>query len=222
MEIIASQAIGCFYIGFMHWMSGHSKGPRKVPNREPIVPIQPTVIALPLPAKRAQVRAWVAALVLPLALAGAAVPAHAVDGCLVLLCLAAPSWRAIPQCVPPITQVLRDLARGRPFPTCGMAGAGNSASHQWASAPGNCPWQYTYAYETENSIGYSCGFSGVVSIQIDGAPWARTWWSMGGDSVTEFLPAAKARLGNWDSRFDDELAARMATVPPAAEPCPTC
>ena len=59
-------------------------------------------------------------------------------------------------------------------------------------------------------------------IQIDGAPWARIWWSMGGDSVTEFLPAAKARLGSWDSRFDDDQAARMATLPPAAEPCPTC
>ncbi|RZA15171.1 MAG: hypothetical protein EOP02_25220, partial [Proteobacteria bacterium] len=35
------------------------------------------------------------------------------DGCVVLLCLAAPSWRAIPQCVPPIRQLFRDLARGR-------------------------------------------------------------------------------------------------------------
>ena len=59
-------------------------------------------------------------------------------------------------------------------------------------------------------------------IQIDGAPWARTWWSLGGDSVTEFLPAAKSRLGSWDSRFDDDQAARMAKLPPAAEPCPTC
>ena len=25
--------------------------------------------------------------------------AHAVDGCLVLLCFAAPSWKSIPQCV---------------------------------------------------------------------------------------------------------------------------
>jgi len=57
-------------------------------------------------------------------------PASAVDGCLVLLCLAAPSWRAIPQCVPPITDVLRDLARGRPFPTCAMGSAGNAGSHQ--------------------------------------------------------------------------------------------
>jgi len=28
---------------------------------------------------------------------------HAVDGCLVLLCFATPNWRAIPQCVPPIS-----------------------------------------------------------------------------------------------------------------------
>src|SRR6478609_8158079 len=60
----------------------------------------------------------------------AAPPALAVDGCLVLLCLAAPSWRAIPQCVPPVQQVLLDLARGRVFSTCGFAGAGNAASHQ--------------------------------------------------------------------------------------------
>lgn len=65
------------------------------------------------------------------ALAGLAftAPAHAVDGCLVLLCFAAPNWRAIPACVPPIRQVLRDLARGKPFPTCVMAGAANSAHH---------------------------------------------------------------------------------------------
>jgi hypothetical protein len=60
----------------------------------------------------------VAAGVLALALAAAA-PAHAADGCTVLLCLAAPSWRAIDQCVPPVREVLRDLARGRPFPVLG-------------------------------------------------------------------------------------------------------
>ena len=65
----------------------------------------------------------------------ASTPAVAVDGCLVLLCFAAPSWRAIPQCVPPIKQVLRDLALGRMFPTCAMSGPANSASHRWAQAP---------------------------------------------------------------------------------------
>lgn len=143
-------------------------------------------------------------------------PVLAVDGCLVLLCLAAPSWSAIPQCVPPVTQVLRDLARGRPFPTCAMSGAGNSGSHQWASAPGNCPPQYTYAMELENGIAYSCGYAGVVSIQIDGAPWSRTWWTMGGQTVTDFSAAAKARMGTWNSKYDDDYAAwSAAQVAPA-------
>ena len=144
------------------------------------------------------------------ALMALSAPASAVDGCLVLLCLAAPSWRAIPQCVPPITDVLRDLARGRPFPTCGMGGAGNGGSHQWANAFTNCPPQYTYASELESGIAYSCGYTGVVTVQIDGAPWSRTWWSMGGQTVTDFSPAAKARMGTWDTKFDDDYAAWLA------------
>ena len=148
-----------------------------------------------------------------------ATPASAVDGCLVLLCFAAPSWRAIPQCVPPITDVLRDLARGRPFPTCGMSGAGNAGSHQWASAPANCPPQYSYASELESGIAYSCGYTGVVTIQIDGSLWSRTWWSMGGYTVTDFSPAAKLRMGSWDTKFDDDFAAwSAAQAVPAAMP----
>lgn len=149
-------------------------------------------------------------LALAATLALVAPPALAVDGCLVLLCLAAPSWSAIPQCVPPVTQVLRDLARGRPFPTCAMSGAGNSGSHQWASAPGNCPPQYTYASEMENGFTYSCGYTGVVSIRIDGAPWSRTWWTTGGQTVTDFSPAAKARMGTWNTKYDDDYAAWSA------------
>lgn len=147
-------------------------------------------------------------------------PARAVDGCLVLLCFAAPSWRAIPQCVPPITQVLRDLARGRPFPTCAMGGAGNAGSHQWASVPANCPPQYTFASELESGIAYSCGYSGVVTVRIDGAPWSRTWWSMDGRTVTDFSPAAKARLGSWDTQFDDDYATWFAAHAAPAVPPP--
>jgi hypothetical protein len=140
--------------------------------------------------------------------------ARAVDGCLVLLCFAAPSWRAVPQCVPPIRQVLRDLARGRGFPTCGMAGAGNAAQHGWARAPGNCPPQYTRVFDTEGGPIYTCDHAGAVSVAIEGRPFARTWWNMGGDTVTEFSPAAKAQLGSWDTRFDDEHAAWLAALPP--------
>jgi hypothetical protein len=149
-------------------------------------------------------------------------PAAAVDGCLVLLCFAAPSWRAIPQCVPPIRQVLRDLARGKAFPTCAMSGAANSASHRWAIAPTYCPPQYTRLFDGESAPIYSCDYTGAVAITIEGSLWARTWWSMGGDSVTEFTPAAKARLGAWDTKFDDDYAGWLASLPPPAPPCPTC
>lgn len=164
---------------------------------------------------------WVAmVLTIVVATTGALLPraAQAVDGCLVLLCFAAPSWRSIPQCVPPIKQVLRDLARGKSFPTCGMAGGGNSASHAWASAPSYCPPQYTRVFDGESGPIYSCDYTGAVSVSINGAPFARTWWTMAGDTVTEFSPAAKTQLGTWDTRFDDDYAAWLASLPPPAPP----
>lgn len=157
-------------------------------------------------------------LAFAVAMCGAITPreARAVDGCLVMLCFAAPSWRSIPQCVPPIKQVLRDLARGKAFPTCSMAGGGNSANHAWASAPSYCPPQYTRVFDSESGPIYSCDYTGAVSVSIDGAPFARTWWTMDGDTVTEFSPAAKAQLGTWDTRFDDDYAAWLASLPPPA------
>lgn len=142
-------------------------------------------------------------------------PARA-DGCVVMLCLAAPSWRAIPQCVSPVRNALRNLARGKPFPTCAMSGAGNSASNTWASAPMFCPLQYTRMYEGPNGPIHTCDYSGAISVTVNGMPFARTWWSASGDAVTEFSPAAKVQLGSWDTRFDDELAAWLAAQPAAA------
>jgi hypothetical protein len=158
---------------------------------------------------------------LTVALTGYTTPARALDGCLVLLCLAAPSWRAIPQCVPPITQLFRDLARGRPFPTCGMSGAGNSASHAWANAPDFCPPQYTRVLYGESAPVYQCDYSGAISVSIDGVPFSRTWWSFGGDAVTEFSAEAKAQLGTWDTRFDDDYDAWRAALPPPPPPADT-
>jgi hypothetical protein len=147
-------------------------------------------------------------------------PAHAVDGCLVLLCLAAPSWRAIPQCVPPVKQLFRDLARGKGFPTCGMAGAGNRANHVWSNAPAYCPPQYTRVIDGESAPIYQCDYSGAISVSINGAPFSRTWWTFGGDSVTEFSPAGKAQLGSWDTRFDDDYAKWLASPPRPAPDTP--
>ena len=119
------------------------------------------------------------------AMAGASAPAHAVDGCQVLLCFAASDWRKVPQCVPPIRQVLRDLARGKSFPTCSMSGAGNSAQHNWAAAPINCPPQYTRLVETDTGSYYTCDYTGAISVVVDGAAFAKTWWNMAGDTGTD-------------------------------------
>jgi hypothetical protein len=166
-----------------------------------------------LPCPSTAALACTVALVAPL-------PAAAVDGCLVLLCFAAPNWHAIPQCVSPITQVLRDLARGKPFPTCAMAGAGNTASHAWSSAPNYCPPQYTRVMEGESGPSYWCDYLGAVSVSIDGNLFSRTWWRMSGDSVTEFSPSAKARMGIWDTRFDDDYARWLASQPPPSANSP--
>lgn len=154
------------------------------------------------------------ALTLFTAFLAAAAPAQAVDGCQVLLCLAAPSWRAISQCVPTITQLMQDLARGKPFPICSMSGDGNVASHTWAHAPTHCPPQYTRRFEGPSGTFYTCDYDGAVLVHVNGRPFTRTWWTMAGDSVTEFSAEAKAQLGSWDTRFDDEYSAWAASQPP--------
>jgi hypothetical protein len=141
-------------------------------------------------------------------------PAHAVDGCLVLLCLAAPSWRSVPQCVPSVQQVFKDLAKGKPFPTCSTSGAGNRANHNWSNAPAFCPPQYTRLNDGEGAPVYQCDYRGAITVSINGAPFSRTWWSFGGDSVTEFSQAAKLQLRSWDIRFDDDYATWLAATPP--------
>jgi hypothetical protein len=143
----------------------------------------------------------------------APLPAIAVDGCVVLLCLAAPSWRAVPQCVPPIRQLFRDLARGKAFPTCGMAGGSNAATHSWSAAPSFCPPQYTRTWDGPHGPVHTCDYDGAISVTVNGEPFARTWWSMAGDAVTDFSPSAKSQLGSWDSRFDAEYAAWLASRP---------
>lgn len=193
--------------------------PGRRPKPETAVQAVATVAA-PIPAAPRPRPRWIPAIALAAVLGSAAAPAVALDGCLVLLCLAAPSWKAIAPCVAPIRQLLHDLARGKPFPTCGMSGPGNTSQHQWASAPAFCPPQYTLVTEGESAQIYSCVYAGAVSVRIDGALWARTWWNMEGDTVTEFTPVAKAGLGDWDSRFDDDLAAWLASQPPAGDPPP--
>ena len=96
-----------------------------------------------------------------------------------------------------------------------MAGAGNTASHAWANAPSFCPPQYTQAAEGYNETRYTCRYVGAVSVLIDGSLFARTWWNMAGDTVTEFSAAAKSRFATRDTRFDDDFAAWQAAQQPA-------
>jgi len=158
--------------------------------------------------------------VLMLAAALFSAPARAADGCVILLCLAAPSWRSIPQCVPPIRQLLRDLARGRAFPVCGMGGAGNESEHRFSHAPGYCPPHYVRERTGPNGPIYSCEYTGAVSVTVNGALFTRTWWRMDGDAVTEFTDAARAQLGSWDPRFELEHSASLAN-PPSPPPTET-
>jgi hypothetical protein len=103
-----------------------------------------------------------------------------------------------------------------------MSGAGNSATHRWSSAPTNCPPQYTRTIQLESSTTYACDYDGAVDVNIDGSLWTRTWWSLAGGSVTEYTPTAKAQLGTWDTKFDDEYASWLAAQPPATASCDVC
>ncbi len=103
-----------------------------------------------------------------------------------------------------------------------MSGDASTASNRWSAAPDFCPVQYTTAVDLEGSTRYQCRYDGAVSVTIDGSPWSRTWWSLSGETVTEFTPTAKATLGTFDTQFDDDYAAWLAAQPPAAAPCPTC
>ena len=129
--------------------------------------------------------------------------AQAVDGCKVLLCMAG-NWQHISQCEPTVRRALRDVALGRSWPSCSMGG--DSASGNQAVAPSQCPEQYRTGRVTVNDrVIYSCPFSGVILVSVAGRPWTRTWWSPSGDSVVEWLPAARAAFAATPSAMDDRF-----------------
>jgi hypothetical protein len=141
---------------------------------------------------------------------GFSAAAHAVDGCKLLLCMAG-DWQHIAECTPTVRQALRDVARGRAWPTCSLSG--DSASANQYVMPEQCPEQYISqaGFDESGRVIYQCPFSGVIHVAVDGQPWSRTWWSPSGDSVVEWLPAAQAAFANspdsMDDRFDRDHAA---------------
>ena len=93
-------------------------------------------------------------------LAGSAMAANASDyGCKVLLCLANPNGpKAVSECVPPINQLFRDLARGRAFPTCDLASApGGPGGRSWA--------QQNFSYYDVCPSGTTALSSGLYAVQ---------------------------------------------------------
>ena len=151
---------------------------------------------------------------------GWSTPAQALDGCKVLLCMAG-NWKNIAPCTSTVREALRDVARGRMWPQCGMSG--NSDTLNQSVAPEQCPVQYRGQYNDYNDrLIYTCPYSGVVQVSVQGQPWSRTWWSATGDTVVEWLPAARAALANqpdaMDGQFDRDYATWLAAQPPAPNP----
>ena len=143
-------------------------------------------------------------------LIGAAAPAGAVDGCKVLLCLAGP-WQSIPACVSEVEQLFEDLLNGDAFPSCSFASgaaytpspsnepsastasAANSWLAQWASAPDPyCPSKYITTFAPLGRTVYGCQYRGVIAVRLNGQVWSRTYWSLGGGSVTELSTYAQS------------------------------
>jgi hypothetical protein len=59
---------------------------------------------------------------------------------------------------------------------------------------------------------------GAIEVSINGQLWNRTWWSMNGDSVTEWTESARASLpqASADDRFERDYLQWLQRQP--AEP----
>jgi len=174
------------------------------------------------------------ATVVALVIGAASPAARAVDGCLVLLCLAG-NWSAIAQCVPPVEQLFADLALGDPFPTCAFASAANlpaggePAVTAAMAAPGtsgpttsvlqalteqNCPVQY--AVDWGGQFVSCSSYVGLISVTVNGVPWSQTLWSPGGAAVTCYSSSAETALGISNTACDQALAAYNARLAAAS------
>ncbi len=142
-----------------------------------------------------------------------ATSAHAVDGCKVLLCLAG-NWSNLSQCRPDVEQALRDVARGRGWPTCAMGGT-SSANLQWANQA-NCPPFYS-TYDPDTGSWSGCQYDGMVSVRVDGAPWSDLFWSSSGERTsTRYYDQARTALGtSMDPTYDRDAAAYVPLPAPA-------
>ena len=158
-------------------------------------------------------------------LIGAAMPAWAVDGCKILLCVAG-AGQSIPACVSEVEQLFQDLGNGAPFPSCSFAnaatyspnslnapalGSANAWLTQWEPAPDpNCPPQYRTRFNEIGRTTYGCRYVGTIPVRIDGQLWSRTYWSTGGGSVTELSASTRSVFGVHGARVGGDLQACLA------------
>ena len=132
--------------------------------------------------------------------------AWAVDGCKILICLAGP-WKNISQCKSDVEQVMRDTSRGKPFPVCEMGGGGAAGVTQAGETPiaswtvgygdPNCPPQYVTTQMTGGDNPqtiYSCRYSGVATVLVNGQLWSKTYFDGSANSITDWSPAALTQL----------------------------
>lgn len=140
---------------------------------------------------RFKVKSWFIGMALAMLSMFSTTSAHAADGCKFLLCIAGP-WASISQCVPTVREVFRDLARGRPFPTCSMSGAGNSANNTWVDRAA-CPSMYRQ-YDSESGSYVGCSYPGRISVYVNGGLWSQVFWNMGGDTSTVYSDTARTSL----------------------------
>jgi len=120
-----------------------------------------------------------------------ATSAHAVDGCRFLLCIAGP-WASIAACRPTVHEVLHDLAKGRPIPTCDMSGPGNGANNIWTNEA-SCPSMYRLHNADSGAYG-GCTYPGRIAVYVDGELWSQVYWNMSGNTSTWYSDAARSGL----------------------------
>lgn len=144
-------------------------------------------------------------------------PAAAADGCQVMLCLAG-NWRAIGECVDPVRQVLRDMLKGKPFPTCSLVGGSGSTINVGLTRE-TCPPFYS-RFNGESGAWEGCEFSGLIEVRSTGGTlWSEVFWNFGGETSTRYSAEAKAQLGaEIDPTYDRDAA---AYTPPAPPPAPS-
>ena len=153
-------------------------------------------------------KTFVPALTVICSLFGAA-PAHAVDGCKVMLCIAG-NWQNIAMCKPIVEDAMHEVEKGHGWPQCSEAPGMNL---EWTSEA-TCP--PFYAQYGGDSGGYmSCQYSTIVRSKINGAPWSDTFWAFGTTSTsTRYYQQARDALGtNIDPTYDKDAAAYVPPQP---------